>query len=64
MVLDFGFFSALPVAARCLELFARHVCIIRPVGECGRQKISADFNQVSNIFNNLILIAASLYSQT
>ncbi|XP_066994228.1 conserved oligomeric Golgi complex subunit 5 [Anabrus simplex] len=34
------------VAGRCLELFLRHACLVRPLGEGGRMKLAADFAQM------------------
>ncbi|KAF4527765.1 hypothetical protein B566_EDAN016470 [Ephemera danica] len=35
-----------PVAERCLELFVRLACLVRPLGELGRLKLAADFAQM------------------
>ncbi|CAD5120370.1 DgyrCDS8943 [Dimorphilus gyrociliatus] len=32
----------LPLASRCIQLFIRHVCLTRPVGEGGRLRLAAD----------------------
>lgn len=34
------------VASRCIELFVRHACLLRPLSEYGRAKLIADFNQM------------------
>ncbi|XP_034945044.1 conserved oligomeric Golgi complex subunit 5 [Chelonus insularis] len=34
------------VASRCIELFVRHACLIRPLSEFGRAKLIVDFNQM------------------
>lgn len=34
------------VASRCIELFVRHACLIRPLSEYGRAKLIIDFGQV------------------
>ncbi|XP_046397623.1 conserved oligomeric Golgi complex subunit 5 [Ischnura elegans] len=36
----------LPVVERCLHLFMRHACLVRPVGAGGRAKLASDFTQV------------------
>ncbi|XP_071442716.1 conserved oligomeric Golgi complex subunit 5 [Hetaerina americana] len=35
-----------PVVERCLDLFMRHACLVRPVGAGGRIKLASDFTQV------------------
>ncbi|XP_048513205.1 conserved oligomeric Golgi complex subunit 5 isoform X3 [Athalia rosae] len=34
------------VASRCIELFVRHACLLRPLTDYGRAKLMADFNQM------------------
>ncbi|CAL7944681.1 unnamed protein product [Xylocopa violacea] len=34
------------VASRCIELFVRHACLLRPLTEFGRAKLIVDFNQI------------------
>ncbi|XP_043272815.1 conserved oligomeric Golgi complex subunit 5 [Venturia canescens] len=34
------------VASRCIELFVRHACLIRPLTDYGRAKLIADFTQM------------------
>jgi len=40
------FFSLLPLGHRAIDLFVRHACLIRPIGEGGKMKLAADFAQV------------------
>jgi hypothetical protein len=40
------FCSVKPAAERCLDLFVRFACLIRPIGTLGRLKLAADFAQV------------------
>ncbi|KAJ9578646.1 hypothetical protein L9F63_005136 [Diploptera punctata] len=37
---------SIPVACRCIELFVNHACLVRPLGDGGRIKLAADFNQM------------------
>ena len=39
-------FSLLPLGHRAIDLFVRHACLIRPIGEGGKMKLAADFAQV------------------
>lgn len=39
-------FSCKSVASRCIELFVRHACILRPLTDFGRAKLIVDFSQV------------------
>lgn len=39
-------FSRIYLADRCVELFLRHVCLVRPVEQGGRQKLQEDFKKV------------------
>lgn len=34
------------VASRCIELFVRHACILRPLTDFGRAKLIVDFSQI------------------
>ncbi|KAK1128309.1 hypothetical protein K0M31_002778 [Melipona bicolor] len=34
------------VASRCIELFVRHACLLRPLTDFGRTKLMVDFSQV------------------
>ncbi|XP_034194071.1 conserved oligomeric Golgi complex subunit 5 four way stop isoform X1 [Osmia lignaria lignaria] len=34
------------VASRCIELFLRHACLLRPLTDFGKAKLIADFNQI------------------
>ncbi|KAK7580330.1 hypothetical protein V9T40_000959 [Parthenolecanium corni] len=34
------------IANRCLELFIRHICLVRPILPGGRQKLQEDFNKI------------------
>ena len=39
-------FSCKSVASRCIELFVRHACLLRPLTDFGRTKLIVDFSQV------------------
>ena len=34
------------MASRCIQLFVRHACLIRPLTDYGRAKLIADFSQI------------------
>ncbi|XP_075214517.1 conserved oligomeric Golgi complex subunit 5 four way stop isoform X2 [Lycorma delicatula] len=38
--------NCLDVAIRCIELFLRHACLVRPMSIAGRVKLAADFKQL------------------
>ncbi|XP_059471594.1 conserved oligomeric Golgi complex subunit 5 [Neocloeon triangulifer] len=38
--------SVKPAAERCLDLFVRLACLVRPLGSLGRLKLAADFTQM------------------
>ncbi|XP_065202338.1 conserved oligomeric Golgi complex subunit 5 isoform X2 [Planococcus citri] len=41
------------IASRCVELFLRHVCLIRPLEAGGRQRIVEDFQKIENALSPL-----------
>ena len=40
------FYSIHPIACRCIDLFVRHACLVRPLGEGGKLRLAADFAQM------------------
>ena len=40
------FFSIQPICCRCIDLFIRHACLVRPLGEGGKLRLAADFAQM------------------
>ncbi|CAI9719984.1 conserved oligomeric Golgi complex subunit 5 [Octopus vulgaris] len=45
---DFIFNSINGVCCRCIELFVRHACLIRPLGDGGKMKLASDFAQMES----------------
>ncbi|XP_060069562.1 conserved oligomeric Golgi complex subunit 5-like isoform X3 [Ylistrum balloti] len=43
---DFIMESIKPIASRCVMLFVRHACLVRPLGEGGKMRLAADFAQM------------------
>lgn len=41
------------LADRCIELFLRHVCLVRPLGVGGREKLSEDFKKIESAITPL-----------
>lgn len=35
-----------PICCRCIDLFVRHACLVRPLGEGGKLRLAADFAQM------------------
>ncbi|XP_052781964.1 conserved oligomeric Golgi complex subunit 5-like isoform X2 [Mya arenaria] len=35
-----------PISCRCISLFVRHACMVRPLGEGGKLRLAADFAQM------------------
>ncbi|XP_030636205.1 conserved oligomeric Golgi complex subunit 5 [Chanos chanos] len=44
--LDFIYDSTESMAQRAIQLFIRHACLIRPLGEAGKMRLAADFAQM------------------
>ncbi|CAB3366263.1 Hypothetical predicted protein [Cloeon dipterum] len=55
--------SVRPAAERCLDLFVRLACLVRPLGSFGRLKLAADFGQVCKLtyYTKLLIIKEILY---
>ncbi|XP_029318165.1 conserved oligomeric Golgi complex subunit 5 [Cottoperca gobio] len=46
LCVDFIYESTESIAQRAIELFIRHTCLLRPLGEGGKMRLAADFAQM------------------
>lgn len=41
------------ICSRCIELFVRHACLVRPLGEGGKLRLASDFAQMEHALSPL-----------
>lgn len=50
---EFIYDSMNQICSRCIELFVRHACLLRPVGEGGKLRLASDFAQMEQALSPL-----------